>query len=352
MRAVYARPMRRVIFRRFGEAEVLEVEHVPARAPSGGEVAVQVAFAGINYADVLARRGFYKWAPPPPTCVGFELSGTVTAVGAGVTSHAIGDRIAAVSRFGAYSEQVIVEAKRAWKVPHGMSLEDAAAIPAVYITAWQSLCEVARVRRSDSVLIQAVAGGVGLAALQICKHLGVTTYGTASTDDKLTFAREHGLDHGINYTTHDFEKEIARLTNGKGVTFVLDSLGGDGLRKGYRCLSPGGLVVSIGAAGVAPPHRDPISFLKAGVEIVKGGVYHPFQLIEHNRGIAGVQVLLLWDDLERLDRAMADILAWYAAGKIKPHIDRIVTMDNVAEAHRALESRGTRGKLLVSTSSP
>jgi synaptic vesicle membrane protein VAT-1 len=339
--------MRRVIFRKFGEADVLEIDDVPARTPGAGEIAVDVAFSGINYADVLARRGFYKWAPPLPTCVGFESSGTVSAVGPGVTSHVIGDRIAAVSRFGAYAEQVIVEAKRAWKIPTGMSLEDAAAIPAVYITAWQSLCEVARVRRGDAVLIQAVAGGVGLAALQICKHLGVTTYGTASSDDKLTFAREHGLDHAINYARDDFEKEIARLTGDRGVEFVLDSLGGEGLRKGYRCLSRGGLVVTIGAAGVAPPHRDPVSFLKAGVELVKGGVFHPFQLIEHNRGIAGVQVLLLWDDLPRLDRAMAEIFQWYAEGAIKPHIDRIVTMEQAAEAHRALESRGTRGKLLI-----
>jgi synaptic vesicle membrane protein VAT-1 len=338
---------RRVVFRRFGEADVLEIETFTDSPPGRGEIAVRTAFAGINYADVLARRGFYKWAPPPPTCVGFELSGTVVALGDGVTSHAIGDRIAAVSRFGAYSEHVIVEAKRAWRVPEGMSLEHAAAIPAVYITAWQSLCEVARVRRGDSCLIQAAAGGVGLAAVQICKHLGVTTYGTASTDDKLAFAKEHGLDHGINYTTHDFEREIARLTDLRGVTFVLDSLGGDGLRKGYRCLSRGGLVVTIGAAGVAPPHRDPLSFLKAGVELVKGGVYHPFSLIEENRGIAGVQVLLLWDDLPRLDRAMAEIFRWYEQGVVRPHIDRVVTIDEVAEAHRAIESRGTRGKLLV-----
>lgn len=347
---MYAPPVpRRVIFRRFGEADVLEVEEVPARSPGPGEIAVAVAFSGINYADVLARRGFYKWAPPLPTCVGFELSGTVTAIGAGVTSHVVGDRIAAVSRFGAYAEQVIVEAKRAWKIPDGMSLEHAAAIPAVYITAWQSLCEVARIRRGDSVLIQAVAGGVGLAALQICKHLGVTTYGTASSDDKLEFARKEGLDHAINYARGDFEKEIARLTSGRGVDFVLDSLGGEGLRKGYRCLTRGGMVVTIGAAGVAPPHRDPISFLKAGVEIVKGGIYHPFQLIEDNRGIAGVQVLLLWDDLPRLDRAIAELFAWYNTGVIRPHIDRIVTMDQAAEAHRAIESRGTRGKLLIAS---
>jgi NADPH:quinone reductase-like Zn-dependent oxidoreductase len=340
---------RQVVFRRFGEASVLELDHVESRQPGAGEVRVRVAYSGVNYADVLARRGFYKWAPPFPTCVGFELAGVVDAIGSNVTEHRDGDRVVAVSRFGGYADEVIVEARRAWRVPEGMELDQAAAIPAVYMTAWQSLCEVARIRRGDSVLIQAVAGGVGLAALQICKHLGAVTYGTASTDEKLAFARAQGLDHSINYTTHDFEKEIARLTNDRGVGFVLDSLGGDGLRKGYRCLSRGGMAVTIGAAGVAPPHRDPLSFLKAGVELVRGGVYHPFQLIEENRGIAGVQVLLLWDDLDRLDRGINQIWDWWRAGVIKAHIDRIVPLERAAEAHVAIESRGTRGKLLLST---
>ncbi len=341
---------RQVVFRRFGETDVLEVVNVASRVPGHGELRVRVAYSGVNYADIMARRGFYKWAPPFPTCVGFELSGVVDAVGSGVTGYAPGDRVVAVTRFGAYADEVIVEARRAWRVPDGMPLDQAAAIPAVYMTAWQSLCEVARIRPGETVLIQAVAGGVGLAALQLCKHLGLVTFGTASSDEKLAFAREHGLDHAINYATHDFEREVHRLTNDRGVDFVLDSLGGEGLRKGYRCLARGGMIVTIGAAGVAPPHRDPISFLKAGVELVRGGVYHPFQLIEDNRGIAGVQVLLLWDDLERLDRGINQIWEWWRAGVIKPHIDRIVPLENAAEAHRAMESRATRGKLLLAAS--
>jgi NADPH2:quinone reductase len=130
---------------------------------------------------------------------------------------------------------------------------------------------------------------------------------------------------------------------------VLDSLGGDGLKKGYRCLARGGLVVTIGAAGVAPEGRDPISLLKAGVELLKGGIFHPFQLIEDNRGIAGVQVLLLWDDLDRLDRGLGELLAWLAKGIVKPHVDSIHPLERAADAHVLLESRKTRGKLLLST---
>ena len=279
---------RRVVFRRYGVPDVLEVEECATRDPGPGELRIDVAYAGVNYADVLARRGFYKWAPPFPTCVGFELAGVVSAIGPGVTNRRVGDCVVAVTRFGGYADAVVVEAERTWPIPSGISMEQAAAIPAVTITAWHALVNVLRVRAGESILIQAVAGGVGLAALQIAKHLGLVTYGTASSAEKLAFAGEHGLDHGIDYTRTDFEHEVLRLTQGRGVDHVLDSLGGTGLRKGYRCLSGTGHLVTIGAAQVAPAGRNPWGMLKAGAELVRGGVFHPFQLIEDNRSVAGV----------------------------------------------------------------
>jgi NADPH:quinone reductase-like Zn-dependent oxidoreductase len=338
---------RRVIFRKFGEVKVLESEAFASPSPGAGEVRVSVAYAGVNYADVLARRGFYKWAPPLPTCVGFELSGTVVEVGAGVVDPCVGDRVVALTRFGGYADEVVVEARRVWKLPASGSLMEAAALPAVAITAWHCLCEVLRVRPGESVLIQAVAGGVGLAALQIARHLGLTTFGTASSESKIAFACERGLDHAIDYTQHDFETEVGRLTSGHGVDHVLDSLGGEGLRKGYRCLARGGMVVTIGAAQVAPTGRTPLALAKAGAQLIRGGVFHPFQLIEHNRGIAGVQVLLLWDDLPRLQRGMQQILAWWSDGILAPHVDRVFELDAAAEAHALLESRKSKGKVLL-----
>jgi NADPH:quinone reductase-like Zn-dependent oxidoreductase len=279
--------------------------------------------------------------------VGFELAGVVSALGPGVSSHQVGDRVVAVTRFGGYADEVVVEAERAWPVPSELSLEQAAAIPAVTITAWHSLMNVLRVRAGESILIQAVAGGVGLAALQIAKHLGLTTYGTASSAAKLAFAHEHGLDHGIDYTRLDFEHEVFRSTRGRGVDHVLDSLGGAGLRKGYRCLNATGHLVTIGAAQVAPDGRNPWAILKAGAELVRGGVFHPFQLIEDNRSVAGVQVLLLWQDVALMQSAMGQILELARTGVIKPHIDRVLPLASVAEAHALLESRKTRGKLLL-----
>jgi len=299
---------------------------------------------------VLARRGLYKWADSPPTCVGFELAGTVRQVGARAEGFAVGDLVMAVTRFGGYADVVAVDARRAWKVPTNMSLEHAAALPAVYLTAWQSLVEVARVRSGESILIQAVAGGVGLAALQLSKHLGLVTYGTASTAAKLDSARTEGLDHGMTYGGNGrptFEQTVMMLTGGRGVDVVLDSLGGSGLRAGYRALARGGRLVSIGAAGVAPASWNPLELLRAGLDLARGGLFHPFQLIEDNRSIAGVQVLLLWDDVPRLDRGMSGLIALHREGKIRPVIDSIVPLERAHEAHARLESRASTGKLLL-----
>jgi synaptic vesicle membrane protein VAT-1 len=338
---------RRTTFHSFGGSDVLRTEPTASAPLAAHQIRIAVAFAGVNYADVIARRGFYKWAPPFPCCLGFEVSGTVIERGEAVREHALGDRVLAITRFGGYADEVVVEATRAFPVPATRSLEEAAALPAVTITAWHSLCEVARVRRGESVLIQAVAGGVGLAALQLAKELGLTTFGTASSPEKLAFAREHGLDHAIDYRQDDFERVVLGLTEGRGVDCVLDSLGGEGLRKGYRCLARGGTLVTIGAAQVAPASRTPRALLRAGAELVRGGLFHPFQLIEDNRAIAGVQVLLLWDDDERIARGMADILERFTRGTIRPHVDRIFPLERAAEAHAYLESRRSRGKLLL-----
>lgn len=230
-----------------------------------------------------------------------------------------------------------------------MPLEHAAAIPAVYLTAWQSILEVARARAGESILIQAVAGGVGLAALQMAKELGLTTFGTASTERKLDVAKTHGLDHGMLYDSPagGFEQRVLGLTHGRGVDVVLDSIGGSVLRAGYRTLARGGRLVTIGAAGVAPASRSPRELLRAGVDLVSGGLFHPFQLIEDNRSIGGVQVLLLWDDVSRLDRGIGHTLGLYNAGKIAPVIDSIVPLEDAKVAHERLESRATTGKLLL-----
>ncbi len=238
----------RIVYRKYGEPSVLGLEEFEPKEVGPTDVAIDVAFSGINFGDCIARRGFYSSAPPPPGCVGFEVSGTVQRVGTRVRGLKRGDRVLAVTRFGGYASVLVVDAAYVTKLPRGMSLEHAAALPAVYLTAWHSLYEIARARKGESVLIHAVAGGVGLAALQLAKDLGLVTYGTASSDVKLDLAREHGLDHGINYATRAWKAEVLAETRGRGVDIVLDSLGGEGFKKGYQSLARGGRIITIGAA--------------------------------------------------------------------------------------------------------
>lgn len=344
---------KRKVFHRFGAPEVFQWESFAIPPLQADEILIHVKFIGVNYADIIARRGYYKWAGALPICPGFEVSGEIIARGENVTLP-IGEKVLAVTRFGGYSEAVITEQNRVWRIPASMSLEEAAAIPAVYLTAYHSLMEVLRIRRGEDILIQAVAGGVGIAALQIAKHIGLTVYGTASTEEKLLFARSYGLDFGINYVRDDFEIALRQLTQNRGVKYLLDSLGGNGLRKGIRCLQARGHAVTIGAAGVVPPQGISWQSAKEWKRIVgdfiRGGVYYPFYLIERNISISGVQVLLLWDQLEYFRRVMDELIAWHQAGVIKPHVDAILPLAQAAEAHRLVEQRRSKGKILLSTS--
>ena len=338
-----------MLFRCFGPPDVFEWDDIQPRALAPGEVYVRVRFIGVNYADIIARRGYYKWAGRPPICPGFEVSGEVLEVGPGV-QIGIGTPVMAVMKFGGYSEALIVPQEHVFQLPMGMTLQEAAGLPAVYITAYHSLVEVMRIRPGDDILIQAVAGGVGIAALQIAKHYGLTVYGTASSDAKLDYAKLFGLDHGINYGSEDFESAVQRLTGGKGVKFVLDSLGGYGLRKGIRCLQQGGHAVTIGAAQIIPPVQFRLSeWARIIGNLLRGGVFHPFYFMERNRGLSGVQILLLWDQVLYLSGIVEHLLAMYVGGAIKPPISEIFLLRDVAAAHRLVESRRSKGKVLLST---
>lgn len=344
----------RKVFHQFGAPEVFDWAPCLIRDLNAEEVLIRVKFIGVNYADIIARRGYYKWAGKLPICPGFEISGEIIARGENVTLP-IGARVLAVTKFGGYSEAVITEQNRVWQIPDRMSLEAAAAMPAVYLTAYHSLMEVLRIRRGEDILIQAVAGGVGIAALQIAKHSGLTVYGTASTEEKLQFARARGLDFGINYAREDFENAMRQLTQKRGVKYLLDSLGGYGLRKGIRCLKPMGHAVTIGAAGIVPPRgvnwNNAKEWRRIAGDFIRGGVYHPFYLIEHNLSLSGVQVLLLWEELEYFRRVMNELLTWHETGVIKPHIDAVFPLAEVAAAHRMMEQRQSKGKVLLAAAS-
>src|SRR5215213_9970539 len=241
--------MRAVVIPRNGGPEVLEVQERPDPQVAPGEVRVAVRAAGINFADLMARAGIYPDAPKLPAVVGYEVAGEVESVGEGVETVAVGDRVMAGTRFGGYAQLVTVDEGQALPLPDSFTFEQGAGFVVNYTTAYAGLVVMGGLQKGERVLIQAAAGGVGIAATQVARGVGAEIFGTASAS-KHEAIREQGVDHAIDYRTQDFESEVRRITNGEGVDVVMDAIGPKSFRKDYRLLRPGGRMIMFGLSEV------------------------------------------------------------------------------------------------------
>src|SRR5882762_1307607 len=222
--------MRAIVTSRNGDVDVLKIETRPDPVPGKGEVLIRVKAAGLNFADILARQGLYPDAPPKPCVLGYEVSGIIEAAGEGVPQDPIGKPVIAMTHFGGQAELVAVPFRQIFEKPEQLSFEQGAAIPVNYLTAWALLVTMGGLKKGESVLIHNAGGGVGLAALDIAKHIGAVTYGTASTG-KHSFLKERGLDHAIDYRNQDWLPVLMDLTQGRGVELAIDPLGGASWKK-------------------------------------------------------------------------------------------------------------------------
>lgn len=341
--------MRQVWIPRTGGPEVLEVREAPTPEPGRGRVRVAVEAAGVNFADVLARQGLYPDAPPLPAVVGYEVAGRVDAVGEGVDALAVGDEVLALTRFGGYSSHVVAPAVAVTKRPPGMTAETGAALPVAYLTAFQMMIVMGGVRpaadlgRPVRVLVHSAAGGVGTACADLGRVYGAELYGTASPA-KHDFARERGYAHVLDSRPGRFAREVRRLTGGEGVDLVLDAVGGRHWGESLRALAPTGRLVIYGVASAAGSGRLGLARMAAGIPWL---AMNPLSLISRNRGVLGVNLGHLWHVPDRVAAWTRRLMELYAEGHLHPHVDRVVPFDEAAEAHRALESRQTMGKVLL-----
>src|SRR3954454_6059715 len=247
--------MRAVVITKHGPPEVLQVQERPDPALGAGQVRVDVAAAGLNFAEVMARQGLYPDAPKPPCVVGYEVAGVVDAVGPGVDGDAVGRRGLALVRFGGHAELVCAPAAQVVELPETLGFEEAAAIPVNYLTAYHMLFRVANLRAGDRVLVHMAAGGVGIAVLQLCRTVAdVVTFGTASAG-KHDVLRAEGCTHPIDYRTEDYAARVRDLTGGEGVDLILDPLGGRDWKRGLRLLRPVGHLIAFGFANLAGGER-------------------------------------------------------------------------------------------------
>ncbi len=328
-----------------GGPNVLQVRETPDPVPDAHSVRIRVRAAGLNFAEVMARKGLYPDAPKTPCVAGYEGAGVIDARGSEVSDLSVGQRVLFLSHFGGHSDVVCVRAAHALPIPERMSFEEAAAIPVVYLTAYHMLFHVTRVRAGDHLLIHMAAGGVGTALLQLCQSVpGVVTYGTCSAS-KHSFAQSHGLMHPIDYRTQDYVQEIKRLTAGRGVNYVYDALGGLDWKKGYGMLRPGGMVVAFGFANLSKGERR--SLLTALIQLLRSPWVSPITLMNDNKGYAGVNMGHLWDETALLRGELDAIMKLYDHGVVRPHVSASVPFSLAKEAFAMLEHGKNVGKVLL-----
>ena len=311
-----------------GGPEVLTYEDVPEPRPKAGEAVVKVDAAGLNYIDVYYRSGLYK--AELPMTLGMEAGGVVTAVGPNVTEVKVGDKVAYTGVPGAYAQYAAVPAQRLVTLPAGVSTKQGGAAMLQGMTAHYLACSTYPLKKGDTCLVHAAAGGVGLLLVQIAKLRGARVIGTVSTEEKAKLAREAGADEVILYTKQDFEAEVKRLTSSKGVQVVYDAVGKTTFEKGLSCLAPRGMMVLYGQSS------GPIGAFDPQILSAKGSVFLTRPSLLHH--IATREELLA--------RA-GDVLGWIRDGKLRLRTEFEFPLKEAAEAHRALEGRKTTGKVLL-----
>ncbi|MDR7433619.1 MAG: quinone oxidoreductase [Armatimonadota bacterium] len=311
-----------------GGPEVLRYEEIPQPAPGKGEALVRILAAGVNYIDTYHRRGLYQ--VPLPFTPGVEAAGVVEDVGPEVSEVQVGDRVAYTGPLGAYAEYAVVPASRLVKLPEGIDFSTAAAVLLQGMTAHYLTHSTYPLKPGDTALVHAAAGGVGLLLVQVAKMRGARVIGTVSTEEKAALAKEAGADEVILYTKQDFEAEVKRLTDGRGVHVVYESVGKDTFEKSLNCLLPRGYLVLFGqSSGPVPPFDPQILNQKGSLFLTRPTLQHYVATRE-----------------ELLQRA-GDVLGWVASGKLKVRIDSTFPLGEAAEAHRRLESRQSAGKILL-----
>lgn len=312
-----------------GGPEALRLDDVPRPAPGAGQVLIAVEAAGVNYIDVYQRTGQYATARP--FVPGQEAAGTVAALGPGVSGLRVGDRIACYhGGLGAYAEYAVAPADRVIRLPDGVSAAHGAALMLQGMTAHYLACTTYPLHPGDTCLVHATAGGVGLLLCQVAKRRGARVIGTVSTAAKAMLAREAGADEVISYVEQDFEAEVRRLTGGAGVQVVYDSVGRTTFDAGLRCLARRGMMVLFGQSS------GPVAPLDPQVLNQRGSLFLTRPTLSHYVATR-----------PELEARAGDLLRWVQDGTLVLHIDREWALSQAADAHRALESRATAGKVLL-----
>ncbi|ETW97588.1 MAG: hypothetical protein ETSY1_22050 [Candidatus Entotheonella factor] len=336
--------MRQVCIPRYGRPEVLCLQEVPDPPLTPDGVRIAVHASGVNFADVLARQGLYPDCPKPPVVVGYEVAGHVIETGAEATGITSGQRVLALTRFGGYADQVVVPSQQVFALPDDMPFTDAAALPTNYLTAYLMLYVCGHLQTGEHVLIHGGAGGVGLAAVQLCRLREAEIYATASPH-KHIFLQEQGVHHTFAYDHKALHQGIQTATAGRGVDIVLDPQGGRSFAHSYRLLAPLGRLILFGVSRLSPGmRRNPLIALW---HLLRMPWFHPIRLLNDNTAVIGVNLGHLWEQHVLLTRAMTEILSLYQQQLIHPIIARQFELSETSAAHQYMQERQNIGKIIL-----
>ncbi|BBX96585.1 zinc-binding dehydrogenase [Mycobacterium lacus] len=332
--------MRVVVITKHGDPSVLQVQQRPDPPPPGpGQLRIAVRAAGVNFADHLARVGLYPDAPKLPAVVGYEVAGTVEAVGDGVDANRVGQRVLAGTRFGGYAEIVNVAASDSVVLPDAFSFEQGAAVPVNYATAWAALHGYGSLRAGERVLVHAAAGGVGIAAIQFARAAGAEVHGTASPGKHKKLA-ELGVDQAIDYRRDGWWKGLGPYD------IVLDALGGTSLRRSYGLLRPGGRLVGYGISNMQQGEKRSLRRVAPHALAMLRG-FNLLTQLEESKAVIGLNMLRLWDDRGTLEPWITPLAKALDDGIVSPIVHAAVPFADAGRAHRILAARENVGKVVL-----
>jgi NADPH:quinone reductase-like Zn-dependent oxidoreductase len=336
--------MRAVVITKHGGPGVLQVQERPDPTVGPGEVRIEVAAAGINFADVMARLGFYPDAPKTPCVVGYEVAGTIVELGEGAGTAGgghdleLGQRVVAGTMFGGYASQVVVPAGDIALLPERLSFEEGAAVPINYATAWSGLVEYGSLHPGQRVLIHSVGGGVGIAATQIAKRAGAEVYGTASPG-KHARCVELGVDHALDYTQPGWERGLPKFD------LIMDAIGGKSFRTSYELLRPGGRLIAFGASAiVSGERRNPVSALRTVLRMPR---FNLVKQMSESKAVIGLNMLSLWKDRGTLEPWIAPLRELLADGTVAPVVAESFNFEDAGAAQTMITERRNVGKVVL-----
>lgn len=337
--------MRAAVLVRTGEAsKAFEIRELPIPVPADNFVLIRVEAFGLNYADAMARKGQYRDAPPLPSVIGYDVVGRIVAVGKNVTNHQVGDRVTALTRFGGYAEYAVTDARAAVKIDDGMDAVIALALATQGATAWYCAEEACTLYEGERIVVTAAAGGVGSLLVQLAKRRNTKVYGIVSTEAKEHIVRALGADGTLNRSKGDIFAQYQAMEGKKAIDAMFDSAGGSYIRHGVKNLAPGGRMVCYGAS----QGSNATNIFKLIPFALSFGFYHPAPLLMQCQSLIGVNMLRLADHKPQvLQRCIEEPVRLFREGVLKPLEGKTFSIDELAQAHEAIEQGKVPGKIAV-----